>query len=228
MTIGEQKEGYFFAKKFFNQYNASSYDSLVKFATLGQDYYWKKKISNKITKKGLVLDMACGTGILSDLISKKGCDVFGIDLTYGYIKMQKAKRLEYFCINGMAEFLPFKRQSFDFIVSSYLPKYSNLINLVDECHRVLKSGGVVVLHDFIYPMSPVLQELWKIYFKVLRLGGSKFFKNWDKVFQELDSLIMKSNWFYILPSLLVNKGFRNVVFETLTFETSAIVSAKKP
>jgi demethylmenaquinone methyltransferase/2-methoxy-6-polyprenyl-1,4-benzoquinol methylase len=103
-----------------------------------------------------------------------------------------------------------------------------LINLVDECHRVLKSGGVVVLHDFIYPMSPVLQELWKIYFKVLRLGGSKFFKNWIKVFQELDSLIMNSNWFYTLPSLLVNKGFRNVVSETLTFETSAIVSAKKP
>jgi demethylmenaquinone methyltransferase/2-methoxy-6-polyprenyl-1,4-benzoquinol methylase len=154
--------------------------------------------------------------------------VLGIDLTYDYLRMLKAKSLEYFCINGLAEFLPFKEQCFDFIVSSYLPKYSNLIFLVDECYRVLKSDGIIVLHDFIYPMNPVLQELWKIYFKVLRLGGGKFFKNWDKVFRELDSLIIKSDWFYTLPPLLVNKGFRNVVSETLTFETSAIVSAKKP
>lgn len=224
----EQNQGYSFAIKFFNQHNASSYDTLVKIATLGQDYYWKKKISNKISNKGLVLDMACGTGILSSLISKKGCNVIGIDLTYDYLKILKAKRSDYFCINGLAEFLPFKESYFDFIISSYLPKYSDLVFLVDECYRVLKSGGIVVFHDFIYPIRPLFQELWKIYFKILKLVGGKFFKNWDKVFNELDLLILKSNWYDALPHLLIDKGFREVISETITFETSAIVSAKKP
>ena len=35
-----------------------SYNNLVKFATFGQDYYWKKKISSKISTKGLILDLA--------------------------------------------------------------------------------------------------------------------------------------------------------------------------
>ena len=45
----EKNEGYLYAKNFFNENNASSYNNLVKFATFGQDYYWKKKISSKIS-----------------------------------------------------------------------------------------------------------------------------------------------------------------------------------
>jgi demethylmenaquinone methyltransferase / 2-methoxy-6-polyprenyl-1,4-benzoquinol methylase len=63
----EKNEGYLYAKNFFNENNASSYNNLVKFATFGKDYYWKKKISSKISSKGLILDLACGTGILSSL-----------------------------------------------------------------------------------------------------------------------------------------------------------------
>ena len=55
----KQNEGIFFAKKFFNQYNALSYNNLVNITTFGQDYYWKKKISSKVAKKGLILDLAC-------------------------------------------------------------------------------------------------------------------------------------------------------------------------
>jgi len=107
-----------------------------------------------------------------------------------------------------------------------LPKYSNLRLLADECYRVLKEGGVVVLHDFIYPIRPVFQELWKFYFKILKLSG-KILKNWSNVFDELDLLIMKSDWYVNLPKILIEKGFDQVISETLTFETSAIVCAKK-
>lgn len=222
----KQNEGIFFAKKFFNQYNALSYNNLVNITTFGQDYYWKKKISAKVTKKGLILDLACGTGILSFLLKQKSHDVFGIDLTYDYISQLKSKERSFFCINGVAEFLPFKNNYFDYVVSSYLPKYSNLRFLADECYRVLKKGGVVVLHDFIYPIRPVFQELWKFYFKILKLSG-KILKNWSNVFDELDLLIMKSDWYVNLPKILIEKGFDQVISETLTFETSAIVCAKK-
>ena len=222
----EQNVGYLYAKKFFNEFNASSYDNVVKFATFGQDYFWKRKILNKIITKGIILDLACGTGILSSLLKEKGNIVFGIDLTFEYLKILKAKEPEFFCINGNAEFLPFKNNYFDCIVGSYLPKYSNLTHLAKECFRVLKKGGILILHDFIFPIRTILREFWKNYFKILKLGG-RFLKNWVKVFNELDSLIMSSDWYNALPKILLNQGFTQITSESLTFETSSIISAKK-
>jgi demethylmenaquinone methyltransferase/2-methoxy-6-polyprenyl-1,4-benzoquinol methylase len=147
-------------------------------------------------------------------------------LTFDYISQLKTKENSFFCVNGLAEFLPFRDNCFDYVVSSYLPKYSNLISLVSECYRILKKGGVVVLHDFIYPTRSIFQHLWKIYFKLLKLS-SNFLKNWSNVFNELDTLIMRSDWYVTLPKILLEKGFEQITSETLTFETSAIVCAKK-
>ncbi len=87
--------------------------------------------------------------------------------------------------------------------------------------------GNTVLADFIYPNQIVFQKLWIIYFKLLKLSG-KLLKNWNKVFNELDSLIMKTEWKDAFPKILLDKGFTKIVSETLTFETSSIVCAKKP
>jgi demethylmenaquinone methyltransferase / 2-methoxy-6-polyprenyl-1,4-benzoquinol methylase len=223
----KSNEGHLYAKKFFNEFNAFSYDKIVKFTTFGQDFYWKRKMLNKITTKGSILDLACGTGILSSLLKGECHVVFGIDLTFEYLKIMKTKKSDYFCINGIAEFLPFKNNYFDCIIGSYLPKYCDLVKLVNECFRVLKNGGIVILQDFIFPTRLIFRELWKIYFKLLRLGGM-FLKNWAKVFNELDSLIISSDWYYALPKILINRGFTQVTSESLTFETSAIIFAKKP
>ena len=92
----EQNEGHLCAKNFFNESNALSYDELVKFATFGQDYYWKRKMLNKIPTKGLILDLACGTGILSSMLKKEGRVAFGIDLTYEYLKILKKRGFRLF------------------------------------------------------------------------------------------------------------------------------------
>ncbi len=225
--IMEQNEGHLYAKNFFNKSNALSYDELVKFTTFGQDYYWKRKMLNKISTKGLILDLACGTGILSSMLKKEGHVAFGIDLTYEYLKISKKRDSDYFCINGIAEFLPFKNNYFDCIISSYLPKYSNLPRLINECFRVLKNGGIIMLHDFIFPIRLIFREMWKLYFKILRLSG-RLLKNWSKVFKELDLLIMSTDWYDTLPKILINHGFTQITSETLTLETAAIISAKKP
>jgi demethylmenaquinone methyltransferase/2-methoxy-6-polyprenyl-1,4-benzoquinol methylase len=223
----EKETGFLYAKGFFNELNASSYDNIVKFTTFGQDHHWKKKILKKVSTKGLVLDLACGTGILSSLLQDNGNDIFGVDLTYGYLKVLKKKRRELFCINGIAEVLPFKNNYFDYVVSSYLPKYANLAHLVDECFRVLKGGGKVIFHDFIFPDRAVFRKLWKFYFKILKQAG-RCLKSWNDVFNKLDSFIMTSGWYNTLPEILFNKGFTNITSESLTFETAAIISAKKP
>ena len=145
------------AQSFFNKNNSSGYDRLVELATLGQDTTWKKQIVKSVPSGSLVLEMACGTGILTSLLKQNANIVYGIDLTFGYLRTLRDKGIRIDFINGTAEFLPFQSKYFDCIIASYLPKYVNLDSLINECHRVLKKKGILILHDFTYPKKLIYQ-----------------------------------------------------------------------
>jgi demethylmenaquinone methyltransferase / 2-methoxy-6-polyprenyl-1,4-benzoquinol methylase len=214
------------AQSFFTKNNSSSYDKLVKLATLGQDINWKRKIVSSVPTGSLVLEMACGTGILTSLLKQNSNMVYGIDLTFEYLCTLSEKKIEIDSINGTAEFLPFQSSCFDCIVASYLPKYINLNTLVTECHRVLKPKGLLVLHDFTYPKKLAYQFAWKIYFRIIKTLW-KFDRNWINVFNGLDKLIIRNNWDLKLDSVLISHGFVHIHKEIQTFEASAIISALK-
>src|SRR6185295_2708240 len=141
----------------------------------------------------MVLEMACGTGILTSLLKQNNNKVYGIDLTFEYLSALGEKKIEIDSINGTAEFLPFQNRYFDCIVTSYLPKYVDLNVLVSECQRVLKQDGLLILHDFTYPNRLAYQLAWKIYFRIIRVLW-KLDKKWTNVFNELDKLIISNHW----------------------------------
>ena len=214
------------AQSFFNKNNSGSYDRLVKFATLGQDLNWKKKLVENVPNGSMVLEMACGTGILTSLLKQNNNKVYGIDLTFEYLSALGEKKIEIDSINGTAEFLPFQNRYFDCIVTSYLPKYVDLNVLVSECQRVLKQDGLLILHDFTYPNRLAYQLAWKIYFRIIRVLW-KLDKKWTNVFNELDKLIISNHWDSEINSILTTHGFVHIHKEFLTFETSAVISALK-
>lgn len=214
------------AQSFFNKNNSSGYDRLVELATLGQDTSWKKQIVKSVPSGSLVLEMACGTGILTSLLKQNANIVYGIDLTFAYLRALREKRIKIDFINGTAEFLPFQTEYFDCIVASYLPKYVDLDSLVNECHRVLKKKGLLILHDFTYPKKLTYQLAWKTYFRIIKTLW-KADRKWTNVFNGLDKLIIKNQWDLKLISTLMSYGFAQISKEYQTFETAAIVSAYK-
>ena len=214
------------AQSFFNKNNSGSYDRLVKLATLGQDLNWKKKLVESVPNGSLVLELACGTGILTSLLKKNNNKVYGIDLTFEYLCKLGEKKIEIDSINGTAEFLPFQNRYFDCIVASYLPKYVNLNSLVSECQRVLKQEGLLILHDFTYPKRLAYQLAWKIYFRIIKTLW-RFDRKWKSVFNGLDNLITNNHWDSEINSILTSHGFIQIRKEFQTFETSAIISALK-
>ncbi len=214
------------AQSFFNKNNSSGYDRLVKLATLGQDKNWKKQIIKSVPSGSQVLEMACGTGILTSLLKQNANIVYGVDLTFGYLRTLREKRINIDFINGTAEFLPFQTQYFDCIVASYLPKYVNLETLVNECHRVLKRNGLIILHDFTYPKKQAYQLAWKTYFRIIKTLW-RVDRKWTNVFNGLDKLIIKNQWDLKLISTLMSYGFVQISKEYQTLETSAIISAFK-
>ena len=254
--MSQVHDGHGRASRFFTSMNASSYDTVVRIATFGQDYLWKRQILDVIDKHHppctcdtspsssstctddlrtrMHLDLASGTGILSSLIERRGNhggqrprNVVGLDLTFDYLRTAKKKRSAGLLTNGTAEVLPYREQSFDSVTSSYLAKYVDIERVVSECWRVLKHRGVVVFHDFTYPSNSLARRLWSGYFKILR-SAAKTVPSWAPVFRELDKVVKMSNWLGQTIQALEGTGFKNISFRFYTMQTSAIVSANKP
>lgn len=218
-------EGHASARRFFTPANAGSYDSVVRLATFGQDYIWKREIIKAIGRHNSVLELACGTGIMSSMLAGAGKSVTGIDLTFDYLRAS-GRKLRATISQGTAEVLPYRSESFDAVASSYLAKYISIQRTVDECWRVLRSGGIAVFHDFTYP-GGVMRGLWNTHFVLLRIAG-RIATSWKAVFDQLDDVIKNSDWVDQTSAALCSSGFRNVDCKYYTAGTAAIVSAEKP
>jgi len=119
--------------------------------------------------KGLrVLDLGCGTGGRSVAWAKRymlneihGLDIFDTyaNAAHNYAKINDIKS-EFFCASG--EFLPFRDEEFDAIVSfDVFEHVQDIERVLLECNRILKKGGrlFVVFPGFFHPyehhLSPV-------------------------------------------------------------------------
>ncbi|MFL6309440.1 MAG: methyltransferase domain-containing protein [Nitrososphaera sp.] len=218
-------EGHAQTMRFFTPANANSYDLILRLATFGQDRAWKQEIIKTVRNCSQILELACGTGILSSMLQERGKSIFGIDLTFEYLLALKRK-LKAPIVQGTAEALPYRDKLFDGMVSSYLAKYIDIQKVIEECWRVLRPGGIVVFHDFTYPRGMV-RNLWNIHFDLLKLAG-RFVAPWKVVFNQLDDVIEKSDWVNQTIAALKRRKFQNVNCKWYTVGTSALVSAEKP
>lgn len=218
-------EGHASASRFFTPANAGSYDSVVRLTTFGRDSVWKHEIIRAVGPRSTVLELASGTGVLSSMLARSGKNVTGIDFTFEYLRASKNKRHTDIA-QGTAEILPYRSELFDAVVSSYLAKYVNVQQVINECWRVLRPGGIAVFHDFTYPKGAI-RVLWNTHFALLRATG-RLIPSWRQVFEQLDSVIKNSDWASQITRILQSRGFQKVERKYYTAGTAAIVSAEKP
>ena len=214
--------------KFFGK-TSKSYDKVVTWTTFGRDKYWKKEILKKIPSVNSVLDLACGTGILTRLIADAypNAKIIGADIMQNYLDVAKTNSQNYDNItflNQDAEKLHLDLK-FDCITSSYLPKYCNAETLVKVCIKHLKEGGRIVFHDFTYPKNSFVQNLWKLYFVVLNFIGT-FIPSWKEVFRDLPKLIRFTTWLDDYERTMNENGLQTER-KFLTCDSSAILVGKK-
>jgi demethylmenaquinone methyltransferase/2-methoxy-6-polyprenyl-1,4-benzoquinol methylase len=215
-------------KKFFDS-TAKSYEKVVNLATFGRDSHWKKEIMSRIPPCNSVLDLACGTGILTFKIAERFPDasITGIDITEGYINIAKSKLKPHHKISFLlydAEKINLDTK-FDCITSSYIPKYCNPCVLIERCLYHLNSGGKIILHDFTYPSNRIVRLLWNLYFVILRVIGF-FVPEWKEVFKNLPRLIRSINWVEEYENVMKKEGL-DMEVRYLTMGTSAILTCTK-
>jgi demethylmenaquinone methyltransferase/2-methoxy-6-polyprenyl-1,4-benzoquinol methylase len=215
-------------KQFFGN-NAQSYEKVVNLATFGRDSHWKEEMIKRISRCDSILDLACGTGILTFQIAEKFPDakITGVDLTEGYLKIAKDKLKPCHKISFLlydAEKITLD-DTFDCITSSYIPKYCNPQILIERCLCHLNAGGKIILHDFVNPKNKVIRSLWNLYFVMLNMVGF-FVPNWKETFKNLPQLIRSINWVDMYKGAMERKGL-NVEIKYLTLGTSVILTGTK-
>ena len=146
---------------------------MLSYMYLTFDYKGKRKLAKiiiegvaeyvKIPDGGVGLDVGCGSGALTIACAKRnpkatmvGCDIwsgsykseFSKELCENNVKLEGVENVRF--ENGNAVKLPFEDESFDAVTSNYV--YHNITGknkqkLLLETFRVLKKGGVFVIHD---------------------------------------------------------------------------------
>lgn len=97
---------------------------------------------------GTVIDIGTADGlILRDLAQQLGTSrCIGIDTMFGYVDAAR-QHIEH-AVQANGVFLPFPAASIDAVVSTATFKHIRALDhLIEECHRVLKSGGKLVIGD---------------------------------------------------------------------------------
>lgn len=116
------------------------------------------RLAEQLPSKGTILDLAAGTGIVSERLAKKGFDVWATDHDVRMIEKidlgekVKVKQLDY------NKKFDFENNFFEGATILWGNRYiSNIEHFLAEMFRVLKSGGI-----FYWPLFGIEVPLWMV------------------------------------------------------------------
>ena len=113
----------------------------------GYDELYEEEQANKlsvirdninVSKNTKILDIGCGTGISSNF----GCFVAGIDPSMELLRHNQSRRK----VCGIAELLPFKNNSFDYVICvTAMHNFDNIKKSLEEMKRVCSGHFIITI-----------------------------------------------------------------------------------
>jgi len=152
-----------------------------------------------------VLDLGCGTGMLSIILATSGFNIIGIDISFLSLCRLKRKNDTPKVLQADADFLPIHNRSFDAVVClGSWRHFSDIEKVVTEISRVLKLNGIFIVGYFPPALAGVIhlnqnwrsQLLYWLYSAFIRKLGY-----WDRT----DCLLVKET------EIALKKQFKEVL-----------------
>lgn len=178
-----------------------------------EEVMWSQFLIEKLSNCQKLLELGCGTGNLTKILTNSGYDVTAVDISP---QMLKAFTPNDSCqvILGDAENPPFSESSFDGIICRNLmctlPEPQKALH---KWFKVLKKGGKLCLIDKIDTGPNIRESIGN--FLALMLEGQKLWRlGYSK---DVASLIPFHQGFKprTLESLVSNCGFKEVIIDTM-------------
>lgn len=103
-------------------------------------------LNQRIAPRSQVLDLGCGTGVLTKALAALGHDVTGVDISQAMLDKIDTSVGRITLRQGDVYALPFADASFDGVTTRWvLPHFRDWPVLVREAARVLRPGGTMVI-----------------------------------------------------------------------------------
>jgi len=214
------------------------YDFLLKILSLGRDNYWRNLIVERARtprRGGKVLDIACGTGLVSFQFAMRNNMVVGIDVTREMLQraLVLVKRMpgevDVNLIQARAENLPLRSGAFDCATISLATRnVSSVQQTFTEMERCVKEGGPVISMDFTKPRGKIFGPFYNFYtFNVLPALGLVISRHWNGIFAYLARSIERSKSPEELSMIMKQGGLEGVEVKRMTHGVTALVSGSK-
>lgn len=218
-------------KEIFNDI-APKYDLLNHFLSLNIDKRWRRKAIKYIRpeEKGLLLDVACGTGDFSIAAHRAGVQqVTGIDISanmvaIGQKKVEALGLAPYITLQaGDSEQIEFEDGHFDVVTVAFgVRNFEHLETGLKEMQRVLKKGGKVIILEFSMPEHFPMKQLYRFYFRhILPVLGGWISGN-RGAYTYLPESVMKFPQGKKFMDIMKECGFQQARQQKLTFGIASI------
>jgi len=213
------------------------YDLLNRILSFGIDVWWRKKAIEllRVAKPAQILDIATGTADLAiEAVSLSPQKITGIDISEGMLEQgrkkirQKGLQQIIELQSGDSEQLEFPDNSFDAVMVSFgVRNFENLEKGLQEIHRVLRPGGMLLVLEFSRPGNPLVRSLYNFYNRsFLPFTGRLLSKDHSAYTYLPESVKAFPEGVHFLK-ILTNQQFQQTKALPLTFGISTIYTGIK-
>lgn len=150
---------------------AQHYDVINRLMSFGTDVSYRRDALQRggIESGMAVLDIGCGTGMISmlasEIVGEEG-KVIGVDPSIGMLSTAVENERVQLPVNGRAELLPFPDATFDFVCMSYALRHVDDLNdTFAEYARVLKKDGKLLILEMTPPDRGWSYSMLKFYLR---------------------------------------------------------------
>ena len=218
---------------------SGSYDRLNRILSFGIDQVWRKRMIKFLPQKNGqdLLDIATGTG---DQImhvfrqTERVGKAVGIDLAEKMLEIAQAKiknksyKDKVSFQVGSAVDLPFPNESFDSLTISFgVRNFSNLEKALQECHRVLRPGGRLLILEFSMPTHAFVRVFYLFYLRHILPRVGKIVSKNSSAYTYLQKTIEEFPSGNSFCSLLTRAGFLKSRANPFTFGVATLYQGEK-
>jgi len=146
---------------------APRYDRMNRLISAGLDQRWRRVALERagVAAGDLVVDLACGTGDLSEAARARGAQVVGVDFAREMLRGARRRRIDARFVQGDGAALPLRDASATVLCCGFaLRNFVSLPEIFGEAARVLRPGGRLVLLEVDRPVNPLVRAGHSLYF----------------------------------------------------------------
>jgi len=208
---------------------APRYDTLNRLFSLRLDQHWRRMTVRTvaISARDTVVDLACGTGDLSELAVQAGARVVGVDFAANMLVGARRRGIGAAFVQADASCLPLLTGWATVVISGFaLRNFVSIPAVLTEAARVLQPGGRLALLEVDTPSNRLLRWGHSLYFnRLVPLLGALLSDAWAYTYLPRSVSYLPTS--VELQQMLEAAGFQEVVTRRLSGGIAQLVTAVK-